>query len=330
MDLVGAWRYHRAISYVSFSADGQLLSMCGGLDTMTSIIEVGQPPPHSAISVLQGRGQVAVGAAFHPAKPVLATIGGGITNAVLWDIANLERPQRLSDLVGDRVNGKVIKNGRIIYGTWGPWSGAFSPDGQTLAIGSTGNALTLLDVTDPSTPRLPPGTVPNPRPRMRSSKTRAIAFHPHLPRLIAVNGDGTVTVWDTSQPSKPRRASVTPAHGKIADSITVSADGALLATGGWDGKAILWEAGDRDEPRPIATLDLAGNVHAALSQVAPVLVTANRESKQARLRAWDISTPARPELISESAIGKPMSIAASPEGPVAVGCVNGVVQLWRP
>jgi hypothetical protein len=71
-------------------------------------------------------------------------------------------------------------------------------------------------------------------------------------------------------------------------------------------------------------------VHTTLSQVAPILVTANRESKQARLRAWDISTPSRPELISETAIGKPTSIAASPEGSVAVGGVNGVVQLWRP
>lgn len=329
MDLVGAWRYHRNISYVSFSADGQLLAMCGGLDTMTSIVEIGKPAPDSAMSVLQGRAQVTVGAALHPDKPVLATIGGGITNAILWDIANLERPRRLSDLVGDRVNGKVIKNGRIIYGTWGPWCGAFSPDGQTLAIGSTGNALTLLDVTNPSTPRLPPGTVPNPRPRMRSSKTRAIAFHPRLPRLIAVNGDGTVTVWDISQPSKPGRTSVTPAHGKIADSITVSADGALLATGGWDGKAILWEAGDRDELRPVATLNLAGSVRTALSQVAPILVTANAESKQGRLRAWNISTPSRPELLSENTISRPMSIAASPEGSVAVGGVNGVVQLWR-
>ena len=332
MDLAGAWRYHKTISRVSFSADGQLLAMCGGLDTTTSIVEVGKPTTDSdsAMSVRQGRAQVAVGAAFHPAKPVLATIGGGITNAILWDIANLERPRRLSDLVGDRVNGKVIKNGRIIYGTWGPWCGAFSPDGRTLAIGSTGNALTLLDVTDPSAPRLPPGTAPNPRPRMRSSKTRAIAFHPRLPRLLAVNGDGTVTVWDASQPSKPRRASVTPAHGKIADSITVSAEGALFATGGRDGKAVLWEAGDHDEPRPVATLDLAGTALTALSPVAPILVTADRKGKQGRLRAWDISTPSRPELISETAVWKPMSIAASRGGSVAVGYINGVVQLWRP
>lgn len=333
MDLMGAWRYHRMISRVSFSADGQLLAMSGGLDTTTSVVEVGKPAPDSAMSVLQGRAQVAVDAAFHPVRPVLATIGGGITNAILWDISSLERPRRLSDLVGDRVNGKTIKNGRIIYGTWGPWCGAFSPDGQTLAIGSTGNALTLLDVSDPSTPRLPPGAVPNPRPRMRSPKTRAIAFHPRLPRVIAANGDGTVTVWDTSQPGKPRRMSVTQAHDKTADSITVTNDGALLATGGWDGKAVLWDAGDHDEPRPAATLSLTGTVLTALSQVAPVLVTAETQSKQdkqGRLQAWNVSTPSRPELISETAISKPTSIAASPAGPVAVGCIDGVVQLWRP
>ena len=47
--------------------------------------------------------------------------------------------------------------------------------------------------------------------------------------------------------------------------------------------------GRRSKTRPVATLALAGNVHTALSQVAPILVTANAESKQARLRAWDMA-----------------------------------------
>jgi WD40 repeat protein/serine/threonine protein kinase len=106
---------------------------------------------------------------------------------------------------------------------------AFSPDGNTLAIGGTQGGLYLVDL--PSGRRR--GPLPNISPRVGSFVINE-AFSPDSRRLVATTSTGQAVVYDHLRRAAPRATSL-PGNPNTVSAARFSPDGSLLATGGLDG-----------------------------------------------------------------------------------------------
>ena len=117
------------------------------------------------------------------------------------------------------------------------------------------------------------------------------------------HSDGTVTIWGSMRTNFP-------AHRRRVIGVAFSPDGRILATGGEEGTAKLWEAATH---REIATLKgHLRSVHSrGISPDSRRLATGNGDEEAVEL--WDLHT--HQELITLSGEGSMMRLLAfSPDG----------------
>ena len=171
--------------------------------------------------------------AFSPDGHTLAggsySANGGGGTVQLWDVADPAHPRPLGQPQTGGGDG-------IVY------SVAFSPDGHTLAGGTSpanggsGGTVQLWNVADPAHPRslgrpLTAGSAP----------LLSIAFSPDGHTLASSDYGGTVQLWDITDPAHPRPLGQPPTGGASAvDSVAFSPDGHTLASGSLDGTTRLW------------------------------------------------------------------------------------------
>jgi type II secretory pathway pseudopilin PulG len=81
-----------------------------------------------------------------------------------------------------------------------------------------------------------------------TSPVFSVAFAPDMPTLATGSADGTVILWDLTDPTRPRRiGDPLTGHTNVVHSVAFAPDGPTLATGssdgsdGSDGSAILWD-----------------------------------------------------------------------------------------
>jgi len=165
---------------------------------------------------------------------------------------------------------------------------AFSPDGRELAASYSGNdEVELWNV--PSAP-----TAARLTGKPFSSGTllpTALAFTPDGRRLAVGNGDGSVQLWNVTNPANPRQlATLTSGRGVAVspvDSVAVNASGQLLAAGHDDGTVSVWS-----------------------------LVTAS-------------SSPSAGPMLLTTDTNRVYAVAFSPDGTLATGSADETVQLWN-
>jgi WD40 repeat protein len=214
---------------VVFSPDGRTLVTGGGTsDTdmsakkaVTRLWDVSEPRHPREIAALTGHTDYVSSMAFTPDGHTLATTSIDRT-ARLWDVSDVHHPREVAPLAGyaDYVSSMTISpDGHTLAATnvdetvrlWDfsdprrprelavlpahteYSSMAFSPDGRTLATGSSNNDKTvrLWDVSDAYHPR---GLA------TLSGHTDSIlfmAFHPDGNSLVTASADHTVRLWDT-------------------------------------------------------------------------------------------------------------------------------------
>jgi len=128
-----------------------------------------------------------------------------------------------------------------------------------------------------------------------------VRFSPNLqiPIIVSAGWDKVVKVWDLTH-CKLRNDLFHEEHGHTGyvSTVTVSPDGSLCASGGKDGKAMLW---DLNEGRHLSSLSADDIIHALVFSPVRYWLCAATASA---IRIWDLE--------SREAVGEDITIEQSP------------------
>lgn len=232
--------------------------------------------------------------------------------------------------------------------TNGVWSVAISPDGQTVASGSTDHVVRLWDLNQQHC-----------RQRHLQSSARQVTFSPDG-QLVASGGeDGSVQLWE---PGTGRQFTMTPRHSGPIWAIAFSPDGQTLVSGSADHQIRLWDvvnhhtlrtftghdswvlsitfsdniliSGSADQTIKVWDMRTGDCCHTltghtgsvwSVSAARDILATA---SEDRMIRLWHLSTADCYQILKgHSSLA--LTVQISPDGQyIASGSADNTVRLW--
>ncbi|MEU1207495.1 hypothetical protein [Nocardia sp. NPDC005825] len=259
-------------------------------------------------------------------------VTGDDTGYVLWDTRNLAVPVRLArfstalPIDTDPASFTMITGGPREFAS-------FSADNRLIALTGRGAPVTLIDLADRTRPTAL-GTVSDTGPTgvIGPSATRA-EFSPSG-RTLTVGGSGAgVQIWDVRDPLHPHveRSLNTELTGQIR-SLTYSADGRALVSGGRGGRTTLWNLGGGTGIAVEAEFEALGN-DGYFSPDGTTLVIDGPSSltEPEMLGVWRLTDPLHPVRVGripEQADGTADVSMARDGHLVAVRGADGATALW--
>ena len=188
---------------------------------------------------------------------------------------------------------------------------AFSPDGTTLASGSTRTDranIQLWDATNRTLIATLPGHTGGP------TGVHSVAFSPTGDTLASGSGDRTIKLWDVANESL---IGTLTGHASHVFSVAWSSDG-TLASGSRDGTVKLWDAASQT-----STATLEGNTGRVLDVAFSPDGTLLASSTDGPMLLWNLAAG---DTLALQGHGQP---SFSPDGAVlATGAGQGEVLLW--
>jgi guanine nucleotide-binding protein subunit beta-2-like 1 protein len=157
-----------------------------------------------------------------------------------------------------------------------------------------------------------------------------VRFSPNLntPLIVSAGWDKLVKVWDLTQ-CKLRTNLI--GHTGYVNTVTVSPDGSLCASGGKDGTAMLW---DLNEGRHLSSLDAGDIIHALVFSPVRYWLCAATAST---IKIWDLESKVcvdelRPQFQPMGKKAVPIqciSLAWSGDGSTLfAGYTDNIVRVW--
>jgi WD40 repeat protein len=278
------------VEAVTFSPDGHRMVTADRHD-LVKTWDVRDPRRPTALSAFPLGGNGIRTVAISPDGHTLAVANTG-QGLRLWDITNPRKPQPLTQLAGAAAIVTDV---------------TFSPDGNTLAAGS-GLQIRLYDITGYAFSVRAHGA------------SQVVAFGPDGHSVATGHLDGTVVIWDTADPYRPRPRA-TLAVGKRNDMVVAlefSPDHRILAAAGVTGPVKLWDTAAMKLVAEIP-LDTSRSLDgSALTSMAysPDGHTLAIGSLEAPVRLWDVTDPRQPrsESILTGFTGTANSVAFNADG----------------
>ena len=201
--------------------------------------------------------------------------------------------------------------------TRGVNSVVFSPDGQTLASGSSDDTIRLWDVATGA-------ALHTLRGQTESVYTivYSVAFSPDGQTLASGSSDDTIRLWDVATGAALHTLS---GHTRDVTSVVFSPDGQTLASGSSDDTIRLW-----DVATGAALHTLSGHTRDVTSVVfSPDGQTLASGSWDDTIRLWDVATGAVLHTLSGHT-DYVWSVVFSPDGQtLASGSLDTTIRLWN-
>jgi WD40 repeat protein len=204
---------------------------------------------------------------------------------------------------------------------------AFGSDGN-IAIARSDGAVALLNGHT-----LAPIGTPFP---VTSGKNAAqsVAFSANGTLLAAGGANGSVRLYDVSDPARPHLIATGQRSGSAVSTVAFAPDGATLATAAADGAVQLWDVsavgGSLTPAGPSLGPVLGFATGLAFSPDGKILAAG---SGGGTVHLWDVAEPGHPVALGTPLAGPSghvPSVAFSPSGTVlAAGATDGTVWLWN-
>ncbi|MCX8565746.1 MAG: WD40 repeat [Glomeribacter sp. 1016415] len=241
----------------------------------------------------------------------------------MFDSAQLQR----ADLTGVKLHTSWLQQANISgaqmagvqFGEWTyvqeeskVYSCAYSPDGQTCAMGLGNGVIRVYDTSSWAKIHTLEG---------HTSSVNSVVYSPSGAQIASGSSDKKVRLWDAHSGAA---GPTLEGHTFSVESVVYSPSGAQLASGSWDKTVRLWDA---HSGALLRTLE--GHTDFVLSVVysrSGVQIASGSSDKTVRL--WDAHSGALLRTL-EGHTSSVMSVVYSPSGAqIASGSYDNMVRLW--
>jgi WD40 repeat protein/serine/threonine protein kinase len=294
---------------IAFSPDGRRLAAGSEANTVKVWdVETGQE-----VFTLRGHTEPVLSVFFSPDGRRLASLGWDNGTVRVWDLPPGEPGVSTS---GGRMLTPRFSRRRH---SASPWSVAFSPDGQRLAVASgvaDGN-VRVYDATTGDLLHTLAGHL---------DRVISVAFSPDGRRLVSASMDRTVKLWETAT---GQEVLTLRGHTDSVIRVLFSPNGQRLASVSADGTLKVWDATPLEADGQRHALTLRGHTGIAYDVAfSPDGLRLASASTDQTVKVWDAAT-GQEILTFREHTDKVLCVAFSPDGKtLASGGPDAVVRLW--